>query len=190
MISINLLSSRRKEVLERQALATKYTIFSVAIITLTVVVVGLMMLADQYYIQQLDSTKSQITRVETQLKSYTDVYSRISQLTTQIAAVSALTTSRQFVSQKIDLFIALVESGMLSIQSVGFGGNLSANQLEINGSVDNVGDFVRLNTYMKNFGQEQGLLMVQLISFGRDEAGKYTIKYVLTLPTTRSNTRS
>lgn len=179
MISINLLDSRRKEVLERQAMAAKITIISFVVVGFAVVLMGSIFFTKRYFLAKLAIAEGEVTALEQELDSYTDVYTRMAQINQQLSVIDQIINTRDFAKKKLDIFINLAGSGKLEIRNVGFGGALNPLELEVAGVVSGINEFNQLNTYMRDLAQEKDFESVTLVAMNRTLEKSFNFRYLI-----------
>lgn len=183
MISINLLDNRRKEVLERQAASVKILMVSLVVSLVSLSTAGIIYAVNFYYSNLLSQTESELASIERDLDSYSDVYLRLGQLQEQLTSVDQILNTRLYAEIKLDLFVQLVQSGLMQIRSVGFGGALNPMEFEVVGSVSNTKEFVTLHSYMRNLAETQNFNTLTLAAFSVAGDGQYSFRYVVRLNT-------
>ena len=183
MISINLLDSRRKEVLERQAVGAKLLMTSIGISFVAALITSGMFAASLYFNNQLADTETEISQIETELDTFTDVYVRLAKIGSQLNSVEQILETRLYAEMKLSLFIELVESGIMQIRSVGFGGALRPMEFEVVGTVIDTKEFVQMHDFMKKLAEEKDFNTLTLAAFNRGADGQYSFRYVVRLNT-------
>lgn len=179
MISINLLSSRRKEVLARQKAAQKFNL--IAVVTAVVMLIGLsgIFLFNRIKVQQLTEKKTTLTNLKSEIKDHADLISDAASLSEKVDAIGEILTTRKIAEEKLDLFFNLQTSNLMQLRRIGLGGAANAYEFEFEAEVGNISEYLQVNDYLLSLVEQEEFQFILLNSLNRNESGNYTFNYLI-----------
>jgi len=179
MISINLLDDRRKEILAKQARLAKFVAVSVSVLVVVVIISASSFGYRLYEKNRLDQVEKQKSKLTTQINEYVDVFNSLELVKKRVVSIEDILSNRELARKKIDVFFSIYTSNLVNINDVGFGGTAKPLDLEISGTVDNIGEFIKLNDYFRDLGETESLDYVLLQNLNRTEVGGYRVSYLI-----------
>lgn len=160
-------------------MAAKVALTSLLVFLGSLLITGVFFVVSQYFQTQLEQTETEIASLESELSTYSDVYTRLARMGQQLDSIEQILGNQRFARQKLEIFIDLVDSGLLQVTNVGFGGAMNPLEFEFSGRVTSAADFNRFNQYMKNKAEREEFQTVTLASLNRSGDRVYTFRYLI-----------
>lgn len=182
MISINLLDSKRKQIIKRQSLAKQTNLGSFISSICLVILAILSFVGQQYGAGVVERMDNEIATKQRQLDQESIVFEELSLIAEKLGSITSILEIRSLSQEKLSIVNRLLTIEYIELRDINFGGSVNPRDFEFAASVDNVTNYNQFHEFMRQIGEEYRLESIVLENIGRTDTGGYNVDYIMRFP--------